>query len=117
MDLPQVTSASDFERHNALLCTVTFEAPVSRQQQVKLNDIALNSSQAGNREPGYFLQFGPDGKTLLIYQKGGDFRRVPTREEFGQLLTKLDIELPPPKTAFQHHSAPQPGHETQRAAA
>lgn len=116
MNLPQVESATAFERFNAHCSTLTFEAPVPLAQQQTMQSVALNFNGGDRKKPAFYLDFTGNGKTLAIRQMpGGDFRVSPTKQDYDDLLSQLEIELPAPAAASQHIA--QSGRETQRAAA
>lgn len=98
MSLPAVSHATAFERFNTCLCVVTFEDPLSAEQQQKLIHAVNqfnNCSPGGKLKPRYSLSF--NGTQVTIRQTS--LTEAPTRKQFDSLVGELEFNLPGESTS------------------
>ncbi len=91
--LPSVTEFGRFERFNGRMCSVTFAANISPEEQCRLKALTESHNltvSGGPEKPRFYLVF----KDNLI-----EFWRIPgteapTKAQFGELLQELSIADP-----------------------
>lgn len=102
MTLPSVIEFGRFERFNGRMCSVTFAADISADDQRQLKALTEGHNRTtpgGPEKPRYYLVF--KGNLIEFWRTPGT--EAPTKVQFGELLQTLNIADP-----LEADSRPQP---------
>lgn len=82
-----------FDRHNAMLCILEVDHPLSVAEQGRMSQRASDFGRGGpdaETKPKYYLEFRQNGQQIVIRQRGAT--PAPTLLQFTSLLEELDLK-------------------------